>query len=163
MSMSKKTIEALWAEFADCPINDMEEILESFCGWPVFTDREYIWRWFDEQYAQFGGVHALMFPDEHKKSKYGRVMATVVLQAWKHDYAIDIETVNFDCGRALDELPIELVRKLESGKADHDTDEVFTEAVFWGLGDDHDGPFDCYIDDCDELAAYIKKREKEVY
>ena len=67
MSMSKKTIEALWAEFADCPINDMEEILESFCGWPVFTDREYIWRWFDEQYAEFGGVHALMFPDEHKK------------------------------------------------------------------------------------------------
>lgn len=63
--LSKKTIETLWDEF-DVPINDHEEILESFCGWPVFTDREEIWRWFDEQYAWWGGVHALMFPDEHK-------------------------------------------------------------------------------------------------
>lgn len=68
MKLSKKAIETLWAEFADCPINDMEETLESFCGWPVFTDREYIWRWFDEQYAEWGGVHALMFPEEHEKN-----------------------------------------------------------------------------------------------
>ncbi len=68
MKLSASTIKALWAEFADCPINDHEEILESFCGWPVFTDREEIWRWFDEQYALYGGVHALMFPEEHKKS-----------------------------------------------------------------------------------------------
>jgi len=67
MKLSKKAIEILWDEFGDCPINDHEEILESFCGWPVFTDREYVWRWFDEQYAMWGGVHALMFPDEHKE------------------------------------------------------------------------------------------------
>ena len=68
--LSKKLVEMLWSEF-DVPINDQEESLESFCGWPVFTDREEIWRWFDEQYALYGGVHALMFPDEHKHSKYG--------------------------------------------------------------------------------------------
>lgn len=67
MKLSASTIKALWAEFADCPINDHEETLESFCGWPVFTDREEIWRWFDEQYAEWGGVHVLMFPNEHKK------------------------------------------------------------------------------------------------
>lgn len=64
--LSKETIEMLWQEF-DVPTNDLEEILESFCGWCVFTDREEIWHWFDEQYAEWGGVHALMFPDEHKK------------------------------------------------------------------------------------------------
>lgn len=161
MKLTKKTIEVLWKEFGDCPINDMEEILEPFCGWPVFTDRECIWRWFDEQYAKFGGVHALMFPDEHKKSKYGRVMASVTLQAWKGDYAIGLETVEFDCGRALDELPLERIEKLESGKADYNTDEVFAKAVFCGLVNDHDGPFDCYIVDDDELAAYIAKRKEE--
>lgn len=65
MKLSKSAIEKLWGEFADCPINEMEEILESFCGWQVFTDREEIWRWFDEQYAAYGGVHALMFPDNN--------------------------------------------------------------------------------------------------
>lgn len=67
--LSKETIEMLWQEF-DVPTNDLEEILESFCGWCVFTDREEIWRWFDEQYAEWGGVHALMFPDEHKEVEY---------------------------------------------------------------------------------------------
>ena len=66
MKLTKTTIENLWKEFGDCPINDYEEILEPFCGWERLTDREEIWRWFDEQYAQWGGVHALMFPSEHK-------------------------------------------------------------------------------------------------
>ena len=68
--LSKATIEALWRDF-DVPINDQEESLESFCGWPVFTDREEIWRWFDEQYARWGGIHALMFPDEHPEARDG--------------------------------------------------------------------------------------------
>lgn len=64
--LNRKLVETLWSEF-DVPINDHEEILESFCGWPVFTDRYEIWRWFDEQYARWGGVHALMFPSERKE------------------------------------------------------------------------------------------------
>lgn len=163
MRLSKKTVDALWAEFADCPINDMEETLEPFCGWPVFTDREYIWRWFDEQYAEWGGVHALMFPGEHRKSEHGVVMAEVNLQAWVNDYAVTCETVEFDCGRALDMLPIERVGKLTTGKSDYDTDEVFAESVILGLVKDHDGPFDLYISDDDELASYIEKRKEEAW
>lgn len=68
--LSKATIEAIWREF-DVPMNDHEESLESFCGWPVFANREEIWRWFDEQYARWGGVHALMFPDEHPEARDG--------------------------------------------------------------------------------------------
>lgn len=85
--MSKKAIEILWKEF-DVAVNDIEEILESWCGWPVFTDREEIWRWFDEQYALYGGVHALMFPDEHKKSKEadGQRSHIDLLEARKNAY-----------------------------------------------------------------------------
>lgn len=160
MKLSKRTIETLWAEFADCPINDMDETLESFCGWPVFTDREEIWRWFDEQYAEWGGAHALMFPEEHKKSKYGEVMAEVNLQIWVNGYAWTTETIEFDCGKALDLLPIERVEKLETGRADYDTDEIFANAVLLNLVKDHDGPFDCYICDDEELQRYIKTREE---
>ena len=62
--LSKETIELLWRD-NDVPINDNEEIDDDFCGWERFTDREEIWSWFDEQYARWGGVHALMFPAEH--------------------------------------------------------------------------------------------------
>lgn len=62
--LSKGTIEALWKD-NDVPVNGSEEIDDDFCGWERFTDREEIWHWFDEQYARWGGVHALMFPDEH--------------------------------------------------------------------------------------------------
>ena len=68
--LSKATIEALWRD-NDVPINDLDEIGDDFCGWGRLTDREEIWHWFDEQYARWGGVHALMFPDEHPESSDG--------------------------------------------------------------------------------------------
>ena len=45
-----------------------------------------------------------------------------------------------------------------------DTDNVYLEAASLGIVKEHDGPFDCYIDDGDELAAYFVQRvrnEKE--
>ena len=161
MRLSKRAIETMWAEFGDCPINDCEGIAESFCGWPALTDREEVWRWFDEQYAEWGGVHALMFPEEYKKSKFGVVLAEVNLQIWLNDYAVTIETVEFDCGRALDMLPIERIEKLTTGEAGYDTDVVFDESVILGLVKEHDGPFDCYICDDADLASYIEKRKTE--
>lgn len=157
--LSKKTIELMWQD-NDVPINDREEIDDDFCGWPRLTDREEIWHWFDEQYAEWGGIHALMFPNEHKKSQYGEVSAEANLQVWVNDYAFTIETVEFDCGKALDNLPIERVKRLVTGRADYDTDEVFAESVMLDLVKDHDGPFDCYICDDEELANYIKEREE---
>lgn len=68
--LSKETIELLWRD-NDVPINDLDEIDDGFCGWERLTDRDEIWRWFDEQYARWGGVHALMFPDEHPEARDG--------------------------------------------------------------------------------------------
>ena len=156
--LDKKTIEMLWAE-NDVPINDQEEILESFCGWPVFTDREEIWRWFDEQYAKWGGVHALMFPSEHKpKSKYGEVMATMCYQVWDfhHSYAFTFSEEEFDCAPALDMLPLDLVRNI----ADYniDADDVYYEARDLGILRSHNGPFYVVVGDCE---GYIAAREEE--
>lgn len=154
--LDKKTIEMLWAEF-DVPTNDQEEILESFCGWPVFADREGIWRWFDEQYAKWGGVHALMFPSEHKpKSKYGTVKAEMNYQVWHRDYAFTFEEEEFDCAPALDELRIELVEAIADGTID--ADDVYYEARDLGILRDHNGPFYVVVGDCDE---YIEARRKD--
>ena len=68
--LSKGTIEALWRD-NDVPVNDLDEIGDGFCGWERLTDREEIWHWFDEQYARWGGVHALMFPAEHPEARDG--------------------------------------------------------------------------------------------
>lgn len=157
--LSKKTIELMWRDF-DAPMNEREEIDDEWCGWPRFTDRYEIWHWFDEQYALYGGVHALMFPNEHKKSEYGEVRAYVMLQQWVNDYAFTYDEFEFDCGRALDMLPLDFVKSLITGSCDHKTDKVFRTAVFMNLVYDHGGPFDCSICDDAELADYIKAREE---
>ena len=160
--LSKQTIEMMWRD-CDVPINDYEEIDEDWCGWERFTPREDIWRWFDEQYALYGGVHALMFPNEHKRSKYGSVKASVDLQVWMRDYAFTFETHEFDCAPILDEWPLVDVKCLEAGKADELTDEIYLRATCrdFELVKSHDGPFDCRIVLEDELETYIKAREEE--
>lgn len=62
--MGKSTIEALWQEFGNCCIDDNDRIDSPWCGWEAGTDRFEIWHWFDAQYAQWGGVHALAYPGE---------------------------------------------------------------------------------------------------
>lgn len=68
--MEKKTVEALWEAFGDCNRDDDDCIDSPFCGWECRTNVHDIWHWFDEQYARWGGVHALMFPDEHSGTHY---------------------------------------------------------------------------------------------
>lgn len=152
--LSKKTIEMLWKD-NDVPVNDSEEIDDDFCGWERFTDREEIWHWFDEQYARWGGVHALMFPDEHRKSPYGNVEAEVNYQFWFRDYAVTLETKTFDCAPALDELPLELVKRIY--EQDVDADDVYYAARDIGILKEHNGPFYVVVGDCEE---YITAREE---
>ena len=87
-----------------------------------------------------------------------RVPAHVNFQVWVRDYVLEVGSAEFDCSKALDNLPIELVMGIESGRADYDTDDVYHEAVELDLVESHNGPFDCYIDDQDALNAYIENR-----
>lgn len=65
--MRRKTIELMWSEFGNCNRDDDDCIDSSWCGWERGTNVHEIWHWFDAQYAQWGGVHALMFPSERKE------------------------------------------------------------------------------------------------
>lgn len=53
-----KALETFWNELGDIPVDDDGIIQESFLWWPKGTDREDIWRWFDEKYP--GGVVKLI-------------------------------------------------------------------------------------------------------
>lgn len=72
-----------------------------------------------------------------------KIMASVTLQQWQNDYAIDIETVEFDAGPILADMTPEKRRNLRDGS--DDADMVFDAAVRRGLVKDHDGPFSVSI------------------
>lgn len=40
----------LWQDFGDIPINDNDEIEESFLDFPKGTNRFEIWHWFEETF-----------------------------------------------------------------------------------------------------------------
>ena len=70
-TMTKEQIEDAWNRFGDVPVGDDDCILLPFsmelgAKYIEGTDRFEIWHDFDELYADWGGVHALMFPSEHR-------------------------------------------------------------------------------------------------
>ena len=55
-----KVLEQWWEALADIPFNpDTEQIEEQFLHFPVGTDREEIWHWFDKRHSN--GVAYLMY------------------------------------------------------------------------------------------------------
>lgn len=55
-------LERLWEEFADVPMDPETECLEGyFMGWEPGTNREDIWKWFDERHSK--GVAYLLYGD----------------------------------------------------------------------------------------------------
>ena len=47
--MKSECLEKIWDEFADIPINDIDELEEDFYWWEKGTDRFAVWDWFDEK------------------------------------------------------------------------------------------------------------------
>lgn len=43
----------LWQQFSEVPVNDDDEIEESFLHFGVGTDRFEVWKWFEEQHPDF--------------------------------------------------------------------------------------------------------------
>lgn len=39
----------LWFQFSNIPVNDQDEIEESFLHFDVGTDKMDVWKWFEEQ------------------------------------------------------------------------------------------------------------------
>lgn len=74
MKLSKNTVIDLWNSLADIPTvmeKDMTTVInEDFLGWPAGTDVETIWHFFDDQFAEFGGVYALMYENPKPERKF---------------------------------------------------------------------------------------------
>lgn len=69
-SARRMVLDDAWKRFGDTPIDEEENIDEPFWmkpgkSYPAGTSRLEIWHDFDDLYAEWGGVHALMYPDEH--------------------------------------------------------------------------------------------------
>ena len=60
--VSPESLEKYWDILRNTLVDDDGIIQESFFWWPKGTDREDIWRWFDEKYP--GGVIKLMGLEE---------------------------------------------------------------------------------------------------
>jgi len=59
-----KVLEELWAQLEDVPVNpETECIEEQFLFWAPGTNREEIWRWFDQRYSN-GVAHLLYYGQE---------------------------------------------------------------------------------------------------
>ena len=72
--LSKNTILDLWSELGDIPTSinsNAETVVDAeFLGWPVGTNVEEIWHWFDEQFKDYGGVYALMYENPQPERKF---------------------------------------------------------------------------------------------
>lgn len=55
---SDEQLEELWGILVDVPVNDNDEIMERFIDFPIGTNKEDVWHWFDEKHSK--GVYALM-------------------------------------------------------------------------------------------------------
>ncbi|MET4144186.1 hypothetical protein [Arthrobacter sp. UYCo732] len=91
------------------------------------------------------GVHAEPNVSLASPAAPPKIMARVTLQAWARDYAIDIETVEFDAGRILAEMTPEQRGNLRDGS--DETDMLYEAGVRSGLVKDHDGPFHVRVRD----------------
>lgn len=62
LSARDAALEEAWAKFSDVPMDpETEKMEEGFMGWPAGTDREDIWRWFDQRHSK--GVAYLLYGD----------------------------------------------------------------------------------------------------
>ena len=86
------------------------------------------------------------------------IMASVDLQQWKNDYAVTLETVEFDAGSILARMTPEERTALEDYS--ETADELYFEAVRQGLVKDHAGPFGLSI--CDAMTE-AEERDPEVW
>ena len=82
-------LEQLWAALEDVPMDpDTEKLEESFYIFPVGTEREEIWHWFDKRYSK--GIAHLLYHS-------GDADHTDIIAKMTHLYTMCIECESKDC------------------------------------------------------------------
>lgn len=85
-----------------------------------------------------------------------KIMASVSLQQWQRDYAVTLETIDFDAAPVLAAMTPQERIALE----DSDADEVYLSAVRLGLVKEHDGPFDVQVR---EALDYAMEEDPDIF
>ena len=65
--LTQDEMRVAWADLGDVAVDDEGRLEEDWLCYPEGIDREEIWHDFDAAFE--GGVHALMFPDDHVPSR----------------------------------------------------------------------------------------------
>lgn len=90
--LNKNTILDLWSALGDTPTNTVEGIVvidEPFISWQAGTPVETIWRWFDDQFADYGGVHVLMYDNPQPERKFQVVTPGGVIECYSKHEGVD--------------------------------------------------------------------------
>lgn len=61
-AMRDKALEYLWDELTDVPLNEDEELEKRYLHFPIGTEKEEIWHWFDQKHSK--GVYYLLYERE---------------------------------------------------------------------------------------------------
>jgi hypothetical protein len=85
-----------------------------------------------------------------------KIIASVTFQQWQNDYAIDVETIDFDAAPVLAAMSPQERDTLEDGEAD----DIYYSAVRLGLVKDHNGPFNVNIR---EALDYAVEEDPDIF
>ena len=95
MKLSKNTVIELWHELANIPTvmnGAMATVIdEDYLGWQAGTDVEEIWHWFDDQFADFGGVHVLMYENPQPTRKFQVQTPAGIIEVYAKHEGVDSE------------------------------------------------------------------------
>lgn len=61
-AMRDKALEHLWDKLTDVPLNEDEELEKRYLHFPIGTEKEEIWYWFDQKHSK--GVYYLLYERE---------------------------------------------------------------------------------------------------
>lgn len=93
--LTKNTIIDLWGELGDVPVvineKNVTVIDQDYMGWPIGTDVEDIWHWFDDQFKDYGGVHALMYENPQPERKFRVSTPDGVIEVYSKHKGVDSE------------------------------------------------------------------------
>ena len=121
------TLESLWHEFEDIPMNPETECMEApFLDFPAGTHREDIWHWFDERHSK--GITYLLYRTGNQSGKCYTVVDT--------SYDVGINVYSFwrrqDAEQSVkDDVQTELTNLREAGREQIEVQETPNGATIY--------------------------------
>ena len=95
--LSKNTVIELWHELEDVPFvenpygQQFLDVQDGWLGFPWGTTKEQIWSWFNNQFAEWGGLDALLYDNPQPDRKFRVETPDGILEVYAKHEGIDCE------------------------------------------------------------------------